>query len=299
MTLVAIGTASFGKADDAPLRVLREAGVEIRPNTLGRTLDEDETLAHVQGADGWIAGAERVSRRVLEGAPRLRAVARVGVGLDTVDLAAAEALGVAVSRTPDAPTDAVAEMTLAALLSLCRGLGPMSAAMREGRWERVLGSSVQGKRVLVVGHGRIGRRTAELVRALGAVVLVCDPADPSGITLEEGLAQADVVSLHAEGGQTILDAAAIARMRKGALLLNSARGELVDETALLAALDDGRIAGCWLDVFRDEPYRGPLAAHPKVLATPHAATFTRECRLRMELEAAHNVLRDLARAPSR
>lgn len=297
--IVAIGSASFGTADERPLQRLRAAGVDVRHNEHGRPLTEAETVEHVRAADGWIAGSERVSRFVLSQAPRLRAVARIGVGLDTVDLDAARELGVAVSRTPDAPTEAVAELTMAALLALGRQLIPMQRDLRQGRWTRRLGSGLAGQTVLIVGYGRIGRRTAALSRAFGARVLVCDPLvdemhpDDLRVALHQGLAQADVISLHASGDEPILDAAAFARVRPGVLVLNSARGGLIDEAALIEALRSGRVAGCWLDVYGDEPYSGPLLGFEQVLATPHAATFTRQCRARMELEAVENLLRDL------
>lgn len=301
MTLVAIGTSSFGTADARPLERLRAAGCTLRLNERGRTLDEDETIAHVEGAVGWIAGAEKVSRRVLAASPTLRAVARVGVGLDTVDLEAARERGVLVSRTPDAPTEAVAEMTLAGLLAVARWIVPSHRDLAAGRWTRHLGRGLRGARALVVGYGRIGRRTAELLGALGMEILVTDPlvaaTDLRGserlVALDEGLAIADVVTLHASGGTTLIDRDALARTKPGVILLNSARGSLVDEDALAEALRSGRVGGCWLDVFREEPYRGPLAGLERVVLTPHAATFTRECRVRMESEAAENLLRDL------
>lgn len=307
MTRIAIGTSSFGTADPRALELLRASGAELVRNTRGRTLTEDETIAHVEGADGWIAGAEPVSRRVLASAPRLRAVARVGVGLDTVDLAAARELGITVSRTPDAPTDAVAEMTLAGLLAIVRRVLLSQRDVAAGKWTRHLGEGLSGARVLLVGYGRIGRRTAELLRAFGAEILVADPnveasalrAGERLVTLDEGLPLADVVSLHATGGATILDAAALARTKAGVVVLNSARGDLIDEGALEAAIVSGHVSGCWLDVFREEPYAGPLAQLDRVIATPHTATFTRACRMRMELEAAENLLRDLAVTPER
>lgn len=307
MTLVAIGTSSFGQADPRPLDVLRAAGLELRLNTRGRTLSEQEAIDHVADADGWIAGAEPVSRRVLSAARHLRAVARVGVGLDTVDLDAARELGIVVSRTPDAPTDAVAEMTLAGLLAITRRLLASHRDVSSGRWTRHLGMGLAGARVLVVGYGRIGRRTAELLRAFGAEILVADPhvapstlrAHERLVGLDEGLPLADVVTLHATGGTTLIDRAALDRMKPGVILLNSARGDLIDEAALEDALSSGHVGGCWLDVFRQEPYDGPLARSARAIVTPHAATFTRECRVRMEVEAAENLLRDLAASVGR
>lgn len=303
MTVVAIGSASFGTADPAPLRRLTEAGIEVRRNPLGRRLDESETLAHVREADGWLAGSEPVSRRVMAAASRLRAVARIGVGLDNVDMEAAEALDIPVSITPDAPTDAVAEATLGGLLALTRHLVAHQVDLRAGRWVRHLGTSLAGLPVLVVGYGRIGRRTTSLLRAFRADVRVSDPAVSSAevpvVSLQDGLPWARAVVLHASGRSPILDQQAFEVMRDGTWLLNAARGALVDEAALLDALDAGRVAGAWLDVFAREPYDGPLARRDDVLVTPHAATFTRECRLRMELEAVDNLLADLQRTPPR
>jgi D-3-phosphoglycerate dehydrogenase len=293
--IVAIGSASFGMADEQPLSVLRDAGCTLRPNPHGRKLSEAESIALAHDADGWIAGSERVSRAVLDRCPRLRAVARIGVGLDTVDLEAARERGIAVSTTPDAPTDAVAEATVGALLALTRHLVPTVLELRAGRWTRRLGTGLGGLPVLIVGHGRIGRRTAELLWAFGAQLRVCDPRDPDGVPLVDGLRASRVVILHASGPGPILDEAAFAAMNDGTLVLNAARGALIDEAALAGALRSGRVGGCWLDVFGEEPYSGPLLAFEQVLATPHAATFTHECRVRMEVEAAENLLRDLRR----
>ena len=213
MTLVAIGSASFGTADPAPFERLRAAGVTVRRNTLGHRLSEDETLTHVRDADGWIAGSEPVSRRVLEACERLRAVARIGVGLDSVDMAAAEEFGIPVSITPDAPTEAVAEATMAGLLALTRQLIPHQRDLRAGQWKRHLGVSLAGLPVLIVGYGRIGRRTAELLRAFRADVRACDPAvssvpgaDVPMVDLDEGLRTSRVVILHASGRDPIIDA---------------------------------------------------------------------------------------------
>lgn len=292
--------SSFGAEDDAPIRVLREAGATVVPNPHGRRLTEDEIITHLDGADGLIAGLEPLTERVLRSAPRLRAIARVGIGLDNVDLVAARALDIAVSNTPDGPTDAVAELTVAAGLYLARGLGLANAALHEGRWQKIMTNGVRGAAVLVVGYGRIGRRVAELFSALGARILADDPflpdeafVDTERVRLEDGLARADIVTLHAAGRDCLLGREQFAVVRPGVMVLNSARAELVDEDALCAALDAGGVAGVWFDVFWDEPYHGRLAAYPQALLTPHLGTYTRGCRRAMEMAAVHNLLRDL------
>jgi D-3-phosphoglycerate dehydrogenase len=299
---VAIGPSSFAEADAAPLACLRDAGVVVVPNPWGRRLTEDEILAHLDGVDGLIAGLEPLNRRVLTAAvPRLRAIARVGIGMDNVDQAAARDLGIRVSNTPDEPTVAVAELTVAALLAIVRELVPSNEALHRGEWRKLIGQGLGGATVLLVGYGRIGRRVGQLLRPFGVQLLVADPAVTAEdcrdgeelVPLMEGLSRADVVSLHAAGKAVVLDDASLQIVKPGAILLNSARAELVVETALCAALADGRIRAAWLDVFWEEPYGGPLTGYPQVLLTPHVGTYTRQCRRDMELAAVRHLLRDL------
>lgn len=298
---IAIGPSSFGEADRAPLDALEAAGVEIVPNPFGRRLTEDETITHLRDVDGLIAGLEPLTERVFAASPRLRALARVGIGMDNVDQRAAAARGLKVSNTPDEPARAVAELTVTALLSLLRALVPSDQALRAKGWKKIIGRGAAEETVLLVGFGRIGRRVGELLQAFGARILVTDPAVPvatlpagvEAVTLEDGLRRATVVSLHAGGRTTLLGARELALLPAGAIVLNSARGELVDEAALVAALRSGHLGGAWFDVFWQEPYTGPLTEAPNVLLTPHVGTYTRECRLGMETTAVRNLLRDL------
>lgn len=302
MTLcVAIAPSSFAEEDKAPLRLLEAAGVEIKPNPFGRRLNEAEIIEHLRGVDGLLAGLEPLNRRVLESASRLKALARVGIGMTNVDQDAARELGVKVSNTPGGPVRAVAEMTVAALLALGRNLVPMNAALHAGEWKKLIGFGLDGLKVLIVGYGRIGQRTAALLRPFGTSILVCDPYIDAAllangerlVTLDDGLAEADVISLHASGTQCMFGQSEFGRTKPGAVLLNSARGELVDEAALVDALERGCIAGAWFDAFWKEPYQGPLTRFPQALLTPHTATYTRQCRLDMETQAVKNLLRDL------
>jgi D-3-phosphoglycerate dehydrogenase len=301
--IVAVGPSSFGDPDPSPLQRLADAGVHVRSNPYRRKLTALETIDHLRGAHGLLAGLEPLNRDVLSAArDTLRAVARVGIGMSNVDMIAAREMGIHVSNTPDGPTDAVAEMTLAALLSIARRLDESNVALHQRQWRKSVGFGLSGTRVLIVGFGRIGRRVAELLLAFGSEVLVTDPAIdalPAGfemcriVSFAEGLAAADVVSLHASGDLQILGGAELAAMRAGAVLLNAARGTLVDELALADALRHGHLGGAWLDVFSEEPYSGGLCDVPQALLTPHAGTYTRQCRLAMEMQAVDNLLRDL------
>jgi len=302
---VAIGPSSFAATEKKPLEILEKAGIEVIANPFGRRLTEAEIINHLKGVDALIAGLEPLNRRVLTSFPQLRAIARVGIGLDNVDLEAAEEMDIKVSNTPDEPAQAVAEMTLAALLALCRGLVPANTAMHAGRWQKAVGTGLIGTRVLLIGYGRIGRCVGELLRNFGAEVLVTDPflsdrrngAGERLVALNEGLSEASVVSLHASGNEVILGENEFRKMRDGVIILNGARGELVDEDALIKALETGKVSSAWFDVFRQEPYAGRLCDFEQVLLTPHISTYTRQCRLNMEMAAVKNLLRDLEITP--
>ena len=302
MTLkVAIGPSSFSSENDVPLRTLENAGVEIIPNPFGRRLNEEEIIRHLQDADGLIAGLEPLNRRVLSSAPRLRAVARVGIGITNVDLEAAKDMEIKISSTPDAPTEAVAEMTIACLLAICRELARTNASMHSGRWQKSIGIGLKGTKVLIVGYGRIGQSFSHLLQPFGAKILVTDPllkgdllkSGEHVVSFEQGLKEAQVVSLHASGNDLILGADAFDLMQDDVILLNSARAELVDEDALVTALKSGKVRSAWFDAFWEEPYTGRLLDFEQVLLTPHVATYTRQCRFDMEMQAVENLLRDL------
>lgn len=301
---IGIGPSTFAQEDNSPLQLLERAGVVVVPNPTGKRLSEAETVRFLteERLDGLLAGLEPLNRKVLESArSTLKAVARVGIGITNVDTGACAEFGIRFSFTPDGPTEAVAEMTLTALLALIRNLEPMNRAMHAGQWPKSIGRSLREITVLIVGFGRIGRSVADLLASLGCTILVCDPFLPleasiayPRVTLPEGLALADAVSLHASGDRAVLGAAEFAAAKPGLIVLNSARGELVDETALVQALESGAVSKAWFDAFWQEPYSGPLIRFPQAILTPHTCTYTRRCRLEMESQAVQNLLRDLA-----
>lgn len=297
---ILLGPSSFAQNDQTPLLRLQQAGFEVLDNPYKRKLTKDE-LFELLTPDvvGIIAGLEPLDREVFE-RTALRVVSRVGSGMSNVDLPAAEELGVVVRSTPDGPTQAVAELTLGALLGLMRMVPQMDRALHQGQWEKRIGAQLHGKTVALVGFGRIGRRVADLLQPFTVKLLVVDPflaeLDYPGATLTtlpEALGQADIVTLHSSGEQTLLGAAEFALFKPGAYLLNVARGGLVDEHALIAALDEGKLAGAWLDTYAEEPYNGPLRSRDDVILTPHVGSYTRECRVKMEHDAVTNLLEAL------
>ena len=295
---VALSVSSFADADAAPLERLRGAA-NVLDNPHGRKLDEAEVAELISEADGVIAGTEPLTAGVLENASRLRAISRVGVGLDSVDLDAARRLGIEVFNTPDAVTDAAAELAVAGILALGRHLHRMDAAIRAGNWDRMMGSLMIGKTVGVVGLGRVGRRVAALLGAFGTKLIAYDVVPDDGWAAEHGvervelgelLPRAEVVTLHASGADRLLGATELAALPDGAIVANAARGGLVDEQALHAELASGRLGGAYLDVFEQEPYDGPLRELDNVLLTAHAGSYAREARALMEAQAVENLL---------
>jgi D-3-phosphoglycerate dehydrogenase len=301
--IVAWSTSSFGVESREPLDRLERAGFAVRSNPHGRALNADEAKAHLDGIVGLVAGTEKLTAELLRGAPALKVISRVGVGIDNVDLGAAKELGIAVHNTPEAHVDAVAELTLGGLLAALRAIPRSEASIRAGKFEKPIGRLLRGKTVGLVGYGRVARALASLLRAFDCTILAYDVAhsDASAryVGLDELLAQADVVSLHlpyAKSAHHLIGAAQLAAMKPDAVLVNTARGGLVDEAALVAHLEQHKKAAAYLDCFEKEPYTGPLAALPNVVLTAHIGSYAREARVRMEVEAVDNLLRALGKA---
>jgi len=299
---VLITTSSFNLGNFAQAKSLHDAGISIEVNPLGRRLSEDE-VADLVATDviAILAGLEPLTDRVLSNAKSLRVIARCGTGLDSVDLQAASRLGIDVFNTPDAPTQAVAELTIAHMLNSLRHISTTDSNMRSGKWTPTMGSLLATKTVGLIGVGRIGSAVAKLAHAFGARVIGFDPVVSSHnsvelLSLDEVLNQADIVSLHVPiNDQThhIVNASAISRMKPGSIVVNVSRGGLIDESALHDALKSQHLSGAALDCFEDEPYSGPLLQIPGVHVTAHMGSYARETRDLMEVEASTNLVNGL------
>lgn len=300
MTIVAVTPRSFRSTPGEHLERLRASGVDVRFPTEERPLDEGELTRLVLGCAGLIVGVDPVTERVLRAGP-LRVVVKYGSGTDNIDVEAARRLGIRLASTPGANARSVAELAIALLLAVARHVALHDRRVRAGSWSRAAGTELAGKRLGVVGYGAVGREAARIARALGLEVVAFDPfvekADVPLTTLDELLAVADAVSLHVPLDETtrgLIDADAIARMRPGALLVNTARGEIVDEDALAEALRTGRLGGAGLDCFASEPPHGsPLLELDNVVLSPHAGAATVEAVRRTALAAVELLLREL------
>jgi glyoxylate reductase len=246
---------------------------------------------------------DRVDAALLAAAPRLRAIANFAVGFDNVDLEAAAGRGIAVGVTPDVLTDATADLAFALILAAARRLPEAAADVRAGRWrtwepQGWLGTDVHGATLAIVGPGRIGRAVARRAAGFDMPVITVGRGDD----LHAALAQADVVSLHAPltaGTRHLIDDAALAAVKPGAILVNTARGGLVDQAALARALHDGRLFAAALDVTDPEPPEPgePLLQAPNLLVVPHIGSATRTARARMTELAVENLLAALDGRP--
>lgn len=303
--LIYIALSTFAVDDRRPLDLLEASGYPYRIHSTGKRITIAELLRDGKDAAVILAGVEPYSSETLAQLPALRCISRCGVGVDAIDLEAARQRGVAVANTPGIPIDAVAELALVMFLALSRNLHLQANLMQARKWERVTAHLLAGRTVGLIGLGNIGRRVAQLCIALNAKVLAYDPladavvANGLGISLvakEQLLRDADIVSLHASksAGQSVLiGAAELSVMKRGAVLVNLARGDMVDEAALVNALNSGQLSGAGLDVFGAEPYTGTLCDFEQVILTPHSATNTIETRSAMELQCVENALQFL------
>ena len=282
---------------------MREGGLQV-DEKIGLPAAQVETL--IGGYDAVVVrSATRLGEREIAAARRLRLIVRGGVGTDNIDLAAAASREIPVFNTPGASTASVAELALGLMLSLARRISQADADLKAGRWSKAEfsdGTELQGKTLGIVGVGRIGGALGRRASALGMTVIGTDKErDPAGrflgielVPRDQLLARADFISVHIpanEEGRAEIGAEEIARMKDGVMLVNCARGGVVDEAALLEALDSGKVRGAALDVFAEEPTHNlRLARHPRVVCTPHLGAATREAQGRVGMEIAEILL---------
>lgn len=294
---------SLSKEGHPALARLTDAGYSLVFPSPGVQPSEEELLTLVPHCVGYLAGVERVTARVLEAAVKLRVISRNGSGVDNVDLEAAQRRSIAVLRADGANARGVAELAIGLIFALLRSIPLSDARIKQGRWERNKGIEVCGRTLGLIGCGRIGKYVAQMALGLGMKVLAYDPIpDPafnpgSGFrmtTLDEVIANADILSLHCppSAAGPLVNDAFLARCKKGVYLVNTARGELLDDEAVIAALNAGRVAGLAIDAFRTEPPpRNALVTHPNTIATPHIGAFTAESVDRATEVAVDNLLR--------
>ncbi|MDX2140177.1 MAG: NAD(P)-dependent oxidoreductase [Chloroflexota bacterium] len=314
---VLVGSKSFGQAFPEHLTQLATSGFEVMPNGVGgRAYHEDELYGALHGVHIIITGTDELTADVIARADSLRLIAKHGVGLETIALEAAKAKSVVVTSTPGAIHESVADLTLALLLTVARNIVPAHLATKAGGWKSGFGIELKDKQIGIIGLGRIGKGVALRAKGFGMMLTAYDPYPDEAFAVEHGvhfmeldelIATSDVVSLHAAAeqiGGVLINARRIALMKPNSIFINTARGSLVDETALAAALHAKRLYGAGLDAFVNEPPLGsPLLELDNVVLTPHIAGRTMDglrrmgeitiencCRVRDGQEALYRVV---------
>jgi D-3-phosphoglycerate dehydrogenase len=303
MNTILVTPRSLTQDGDPALGLLTRQGFELVFSTPGKTPPTAELIHLLPGCTGWLAGVEPIPAEVLEGAVDLKVISRNGTGINNIDIQAAQRLNIKIMRAEGANAHGVAELTLGVILGLIRSIPFSDARMKGGSWERRKGSELQGRTLGLIGCGKIGQLTAQLALAFGMQVLAYDafpdqrfaPApDFRFTTLEEVFAASDIISFHCPeqpDGRAILDRAGLRQLKPGVFLVNTARASLIDETAVLEALHDGRVAGLALDVYDCEPPTAtPLLSDVRVIATPHIGGYTSESVSRATRAAVENLL---------
>ncbi|MBM4331615.1 MAG: hydroxyacid dehydrogenase [Deltaproteobacteria bacterium] len=305
---VLITSTSFNKIDPLPRERLIQHGCKIVDNPFNRPLKENDLIPLLKDVDGVIAGLDEYTRKAIFSSKKLKVISRYGVGLDNINLEAAEERGILVVNTPEVNTQAVTDLTFGLMLAVCRKIPQAHMSTQKGEWGRFIGRGVYKKSIGIVGLGRIGKAVADRAKGFSMDILAYDikkdeiSSQTQGIhflPLDELLAKGDFITLHCDlnpGSKGIIGVRELALMKKTAYLINTARGGLIDEKALFETLRDGKIAGAAIDTFQDEPPVGsPLLTLDNILTTPHIGSYTHDALLEMGLIAVDNLIQYLGK----
>jgi D-3-phosphoglycerate dehydrogenase len=305
-----ITTVPFGDKNRLPLELLESAGIDYLINPIGRKLKEDELAEMVSDFDVLIAGTEPITDKVMGCASKLKLISRVGIGLDSVDLLAAERRGIQVSYTPDAPAPAVAELTIGIMLTLLRSVHVASAQMHRGEWHRYFGRRIPEVTIGIIGTGRIGGRVLRRLAGFGTPRILVNDSHPNlnvapdlkleWVGKDEIYQHADVISLHVPmtvHTKNMIRREHLLQMKADAMIINTSRGGIINERDLAEVLNAGHLSGAAIDVFEQEPYAGELAKIDRCLLTSHMGSMSIDCRTRMEIEATEEAVRFLTGQP--
>ena len=310
MLKVLITTIPFADKNNLPLELLKSVGAEVVINPIGRKLKEEELVELVGDYDILIAGTEPITSKVLYRAKKLKLISRVGIGLDSVDLAEAKKRGILVSYTPDAPAPAVAELTMGLMLSLLRNIHLSNIEMHRGQWHRYFGRRIPEITIGVIGVGRIGGRVLRRLSSFGTPRTLVNDIFPKNkvaenlrlewVDKETIIRESDLITLHlplTENTKNLITYRDLMKMKKDAIIINTSRGGIVNELDLHRALSEGHLSGAAIDVFEKEPYDGELKNIEKCILTSHMGSMSIDCRIKMEIEATEEAVRFIKGKP--
>lgn len=299
-----ITTVPFAEKNKLPLELLKSSGIEYLINPLNKKLTEKELIKLIPDFDVVIAGTEPITKNVINNAPNLKMISRVGIGLDSVDLVSAKKNGIRVSYTPDAPAPAVAELTMGLIFSLLRSIHLSNSQLHEGHWNRIFGKRLSEVTIGIIGVGRIGSRVIRRTKPFGTPRFLVNDIDPSKrsnldfklewVSKEEIYKEADIICIHlplTKLTKNLITEKQLLEMKKDASIINVSRGGIVNEDDLYKVLKSGHLGGAAIDVFEEEPYKGKLIEIDRCILTAHMGSMSFDCRSSMEIEATEEVIR--------
>ncbi len=302
---VLITTVPFGDKNRLPLDLLKKSNIEYIINPLNKKLNEEELIKMIVDFDAIIAGTEKISEKVLNKANKLKHISRVGIGLDSVDLLAAEKKGIKVSYTPDVPAPAIAELTIGMMLTLLRSTHVSNSKMHNGEWHRVFGKRLSNVTIGLIGVGRVGFRVIKHLQGFDSPHILANDLSKSvkeldlpvqWVDKEKIFKEADVITLHLPlTGLTknLIKQEHLMLMKKDAIIINTSRGGIINENDLYNVMKSGHLSGAAVDVYEKEPYSGPLKEIERCLMTSHIGSMSIDCRTKMEIEATEEAIRFL------
>lgn len=300
---VLITTVPFAEKDRQPLKMLEDSKIKYLINPLNRKLTESELIEMLSDYDALIAGTEKISQTVINSAPKLKHISRVGIGLDNVDLLAAKEKGIKVSYTPDVPAPAIAELTIAMMLSLLRSTHVSNDNMHKGKWLKVMGRRLAKVKIGLIGIGRVSTLIIKYLQAFESPTIfandISEKAKNSSlpvnwVTKDKIFKEADVISLHlplTKLTKNLIKKEHLMSMKKDAMIINTSRGGIINEKDLYEVMKTGHLSGAAIDVFEQEPYNGPLIEIERCLMTSHMGSMSLDCRVNMEIEATEETIR--------
>ena len=301
-----ITTVPFGVTNNSPFELLKRAGIEYVVNPFKKKLTEEQLSNLVTDFDAIIAGTEPISKKVMDQANELKLISRVGIGLDSVDLIEAKKQGIKVSYTPDAPSPAVAELVLGLMLNLLRSVHVSNSQMHQGKWYRYFGRSLDEVTIGIIGVGRIGTLVLRKLKSIGASRILVNDISPNNklknefnidwVSKEKIYEEADILSLHiplTNITKNMIRKDHLLSMKSDSILINTSRGGIINESDLYEVLKSRHLSGVAIDVFEQEPYKGPLREIERCLLTAHIGSMSETCREQMEIEATEETVRFL------
>jgi D-3-phosphoglycerate dehydrogenase / 2-oxoglutarate reductase len=301
---VLITTVPFGEKDRLPLDLLENAGIKYLKNPFNKKITEDQLTKIIFDFDAIIAGTEPITEQVLDRASKLKLISRVGIGLDNVDLIAAQKRDIKVSYTPDAPSLAVSELTLGMMLTLLRSVHVSNSQMHKGKWHRMFGRRLGEVTVGIIGVGRIGAGVLKMLSGFETSTILVNDIEQNHeldskfnlnwASKEKIYKDSDIISLHlplTHLTKNMIKKEHLLSMKPDAIIINTSRGGIINEHDLYEVMQSGHLRAAAIDVFEKEPYDGPLKDIERCLLTAHMGSMSVDCRIRMEIESTEEAIR--------